>query len=950
MEKIITPFIESQFPQFYREEGPNFIAFIKAYYEWLEQQGNVLQRARSLPEYLDIDATEEEFIKYFKANYLSLLPTNIVADKRLLTKHILELYRSKGTKRAYEFLFRIMFNEDIEVYLPNEHLMKPSDATWYVPQYIEVSDSEYLPDLIGKKITSSSAAAIVEDYSTKLTDGKVINVLTISDLSGRFKFDEKIFCDDLYVRKIYQDINGNQINQTEYDALLDFEELEAINPDVHIPLNTIPSQERYKLVFVKKINGYEYSLLSDDEKTNYNLAINYDNAPIIFGSLSSISIVNGGFGFEIGDLLDVSGSGSDGIARVVSTKQEPGRVAFKLLDGGYGFSVEDTVVTVSGGYGAGAHFQVGDITDQQIYRLNLDLIDGSQLTELDSAASGFDIYHDTIATDISTYTNVSSSAYTLSLNVLQLTGNVAYGETLSNTSLGINNLKVYNSDISLIQVTNSTLSNLTNSAIQPGVILTNGKTGSELALVTIQNVFPVEGSVVLGTTPGVGTLVEGDTLANPSLGINGLLIFKKVSNSLTVVGPITSLQKLATSQTLLNQNQATILIVSSKINLSKTINVSHCYGNITVGDVFKNNDLGITTGYTVNEIIYDEIETTKITGIIVNESISSLTIGTVLFNQIVPSTVTLNSVSSITAVPATGTLYYNDAEKVTIQNNKGYFVTGATLTVSKTGSPNVTATIGRLDEFDDPIQAVVRNTDWEGLFIKTEELGVPSNLDTPTIDEILTYVDKKIGKIAYITNINPGSGYSFNPKVTIVEPDIYAYRIPDGNGGFWGYNAVVSAEASTANGVVTGIEVYNSGYGYIPDETLYMNSKTNEAAVTGAAVVDLNGVGAGFWKDSKSFLSDGNYIQDSYYYQTYSYEIIANRMLSTYEKIVKDVLHPSGMALFGKYRIYDEKVTSESVTELFSLTTTDYLTVDSNVITCDNYDLTVDTYNLSFTS
>ena len=39
IEKRISPLIQSQFPSFYQEEGENFIAFVKAYYEWLENSG-----------------------------------------------------------------------------------------------------------------------------------------------------------------------------------------------------------------------------------------------------------------------------------------------------------------------------------------------------------------------------------------------------------------------------------------------------------------------------------------------------------------------------------------------------------------------------------------------------------------------------------------------------------------------------------------------------------------------------------------------------------------------------------------------------------------------------------------------------------------------------------------------------------------------------------------------
>ena len=179
IEKFISPFIESQFPSFYEKEGPLFIAFLTAYYEWMESEGNIINQARSLLEYRDIDTTMVQFIKYFKDKYMLSIPENIAADKVLLLKHILELYRSKGSEKSYKLLFRILFNEDIDIYIPNQYIFKLSDNTWYVPKYIEVSDSPYLSQLIGQRIYSSStlATAVVESYQVKPFNNTLINIL-----------------------------------------------------------------------------------------------------------------------------------------------------------------------------------------------------------------------------------------------------------------------------------------------------------------------------------------------------------------------------------------------------------------------------------------------------------------------------------------------------------------------------------------------------------------------------------------------------------------------------------------------------------------------------------------------------------------------------------------------------------------------------------------------------
>ena len=136
IEKYVSPFIQQQFPAFYQDQGPNFIAFLRAYYEWAEQTNlsdstsGFIGKARSIPEYLDLDNTQQQFLNYFKNTYLNSIPTNIAADQVLLSKHILDLYRSKGSPRAYQLLFRMLFNEDIDVYIPGNDIFKPSDNFW----------------------------------------------------------------------------------------------------------------------------------------------------------------------------------------------------------------------------------------------------------------------------------------------------------------------------------------------------------------------------------------------------------------------------------------------------------------------------------------------------------------------------------------------------------------------------------------------------------------------------------------------------------------------------------------------------------------------------------------------------------------------------------------------------------------------------------------------------
>ena len=174
IEKTISNFVETQFPQFYLTEGPNFVLFVKAYYEWLESEGQAISEARSLYDYRDIDNTLTSFLEHFQKKYLYGIPFNVIINKRFLLKHILDVYRSKGSINCYKLLFRLIYNQDVEIYLPGVDILKPSDGTWVEPKYLEVTNTGNLQDFVGKTIIGSSGSirATCEGYVIEPVNNK----------------------------------------------------------------------------------------------------------------------------------------------------------------------------------------------------------------------------------------------------------------------------------------------------------------------------------------------------------------------------------------------------------------------------------------------------------------------------------------------------------------------------------------------------------------------------------------------------------------------------------------------------------------------------------------------------------------------------------------------------------------------------------------------------------
>lgn len=697
IQKLISPLIASQFPAFYQEEGPNFIAFMEAYFEWMEQQNNVINHSRSLLEYFDIDSTLQNFIIHFKNEYLNSLPESIIADKRLLVKHIIDFYKSKGTEKAYRLLFRMFFNEDIDIYVPGKYLFSSSEAEWYVPKYIEVSSNIPLEQFVGLKIKSTGGATgVVENYFTKNVNNKIIDVLYLSAVEGEFVFNEQILCDDL--------------------------------PNV-----------------------------------------NLKNAPIIFGSFSAVSVLDGGANYKVGDLLTAEGSGDLGKVRVASTTNLNGKVTFTLVDGGFGYSV-NAIVTVSGGSGLGATFQIGGITDKQVYVINTDIIDALKNTKLDLINQGFRL-------------NVSSAT---------------------------------------------------------GAFTNNEK------LLTSANVIHMDVTYVTGAN---GSLANNVTLSNTGLSISGLRVYHSDGNMLYITGTDADIEN----------------------------------ANIVSGIVLSNNSVSVKINST-----YPKVTVTS------NAIVNGFTSNTTVLNV------------------------YNPTDDI------GYIIPGSIITGAVSGQTAIANTVTRL-------------TDW-ATFVATLDI---QNLDSK-MDDVFNNVTKEIGRITYLNRINPGAGYSSNPTVSVIEPLIVDLKISDNLGNYWGNNAVVTAKAGIANGVVTGVNIVDSGYGYINDEKINLISNNNTTVITGVAVSRLTGKNSGQWKDNKSFASDTNYLQDSYYYQHYSYEILATRMKNTYEDFVKSLIHPSGLIMFGSFINKSEIINQQSELSGFDLVRSIPVTVNDVITRADSTLIRVD--------
>lgn len=264
----ISIFVKDQFPQFYKEDGPIFEAFVEAYYEYLEQTGQTLDFSRNLIEYQDIDTTTADFLEQFKKLYLEQLPGLIKSDDRLTIKHIMDFYRAKGSERSIQLLFRILFDEAAVVNKPGEDVLKPSTSEFRLPRYIEVYAPEInnLIALEGLEIVgaTSGAKGFIETISTNIIGGARVHIIQLSNLRGNFLRGE-------IIAKSSDGITDNMPVVTGSLSSVDI---------------TLGGQD-----FVK---GDEFNVIADVGKQGLVRATAIDNAT----GLIEYQLSNGGFGFS----------------------------------------------------------------------------------------------------------------------------------------------------------------------------------------------------------------------------------------------------------------------------------------------------------------------------------------------------------------------------------------------------------------------------------------------------------------------------------------------------------------------------------------------------------------------------------------------------------------------------------------------------------------------------
>lgn len=188
----ISQLVDSQFPEFVRDNHPRFLEFIRSYYEWLESTGQVLNHSANIFKNQDIDySTEDKYLDRLFREFLVNIPISIVTDKANLLKNIRQFYRARGTEKSFELFFRFLYNLNPEFYYPRVDILKVSDGKWIKQKSLRVFAVDGSPNtFISNRIRGreSNTTAFVE-RSLLIQKNNFIGyelILNTSSITGKF--------------------------------------------------------------------------------------------------------------------------------------------------------------------------------------------------------------------------------------------------------------------------------------------------------------------------------------------------------------------------------------------------------------------------------------------------------------------------------------------------------------------------------------------------------------------------------------------------------------------------------------------------------------------------------------------------------------------------------------------------------------------------------------------
>ena len=873
----ISPTIAEQFPALYREEGDFLVQFVESYYEFNEERMD-----RNIPKLRDVDTTLASFLIFFKKKYLQSLPLDTVVDTRFIIKHIQDLYKRKGSEESLRLLFRMFFDEEIEVFYPSTAILKPSDSIWGGAIYLElkpVNTVDDYPIQRGDKLQGdvSGASAFVDNIIFVNFSGTISPIAYLSNVSGTFISDDAI----TVTRAGVSHAHGKLV-------------LGSISENVIQNASRSPGQvlgDKVKLV--STANGSSATGTISEVSTTTSGTIDFIKE-------------DGGFGYVIEppeDVNDVSISNQALIVAGTTTIDsiKPGQHI--EVDAGSSYTVDP----ITGAVGAGT----GTISGAgKVVAYNHPLL-----------------YVRTNRQDPTPVSTPHTKAEFLSFVSAQFALIAAGNSTANKKMLAILNIDTEDTAYRLGDISNSgydfitsryiTLDDSTIFALYVAGTLTNTAHINWIEDRLLPAIYAqgfgykfdaLPASEFVDITIGSNTSVRISTIA----GYNATANFEvaNIDNTEQVrvitdfIGDFADKPLAVIINATAMQNPGIYEIET--LGTTNFTNFGAADNNI--GTRFTASGPATGTG-TVTDVVATNY---GMSGTLIVEDFNAETLNTRIKDAFNSKQIKIGSIASIN-VTSSGSDFVNDV-----------FSEIEYLDVARFDKRDTILTFANPDFLIEVGQIVTQVVRIEDPSFETDDL-----VDYTAKGRFL----KRDGNDFYFRQL---SFYDFDEAFSIsVSNNSYVLTNvrPDMTSLPMGRNAVITGDASYLEGQIERVDVTNTGYRYKDNEKVIIRNSSGQDVAT--AIVRTLGPGKteGKWSSSTSFLSDSTkYLHDNDYYQEYSYDISTVIDPEKYTQLIKDTVGVAGTKVFSSPLINSNSNLNSTLDvefQIWDLTSEDYVTEGS---------------------
>lgn len=379
--------IKRQIPEFIREEYPRFVSFVEAYYEFLDS--SMYDKAKQLNYVSDVDVVLEEFEQHFFNTFLPFVPRDAKVNKDLLIKNILPLYLSKGSEKSYQLLFRMLFDENIKVEYPGRQILRASDGRWKVETLIRAETEVY------SQYFSDGEQTVY--YVPYVMEGNLVSVYVDDVLVTNYQYRKE------YRKIIFAEApSEHSVIKIIYDLF----NIQILN-NRKIAGQTSGASAIVEKSGKRNVGGLNFFQLFINKKTTLG---NFSNGELLYtdvivdgllipiylkaySDVQSITIVDGGSSYNIGDPVIVRGVYDNPVKAQVSQVTSGVIDELIVIDGGVGFSVDDLVFAnnISNTFFQASVVTVDDsgIVSSNSISYNTDIINDYANVSIDSLDYGF---------------------------------------------------------------------------------------------------------------------------------------------------------------------------------------------------------------------------------------------------------------------------------------------------------------------------------------------------------------------------------------------------------------------------------------------------------------------------------------------------------------------------------------------------------------------------------